>query len=74
MPHNLYALQQRGIVYAAIYDQDSFSINSYCWKETSVLYDDVPLLSFDQVKPRLEKLIMRGNIRYVYHVGLGYVQ
>ena len=74
MPHNLYALQQRGIVYAAIYDQDSFSINSYCWKETAVLYDDVPLLSFDQVKPRLEELIMSGNIRYVYHVGLGYVQ
>lgn len=74
MPHNLYALQQRGIVYAAIYDQDSFSINSYCWKEASVLYDDVPLLSFDQVKPQLEALIMSGNIRYVYHVGLGYVQ
>ncbi len=74
MPYNLYALRQRGIVYAAIYDQDSFSINSYSWKESAVLYDDVPLLSFEQVKSKLEALIMSGNIRYVYHVGLGYVQ
>lgn len=74
MPRSLYNLRQRGMIFAAIYDQNSFSINSYCWKEASILYDDVPLLSFDQVKPQFEELIMIGNIRYVYHIGLGYVQ
>ena len=74
MPRNLNNLRQRGMILAAIYDQNSFSINSCCWKEVSILYDDVPLLSFDQVKPRFEELIKNGNIRYVYHIGLGYVQ
>ena len=74
MPRMLYNLRQRGMVYAAIYDQESFSLCSYAWQETSVLYDNVPMLSFEQVKSKLEELIISGNIRYVYHVGLGYVQ
>ena len=74
MPHMLYNLRGRGIIYTTIYDQESFSLCSSAWQETSVLYDNVTLLSFDQVKPKLEELILSGNIRYIYHVGLGYVQ
>ena len=74
MPRMLYTWRERGIIYTTIYDQESFSLCSYAWQETSVLYDNVTLLSFDQVKPKLEELILSGNIRYIYHVGLGYVQ
>ena len=64
----------RGRVDATIYDAGSFSIGCILFDEQEVLYEDIPLLPFDAVKPLVEEQILRGYVRAVYSVTLGYAQ
>lgn len=69
-----YLLGRRGRASASIYDAESFSFVCWFYQEADILYDDVPLLPFDEVKSKVENLINSGYIRMVDNVTLGYVQ
>lgn len=69
-----YALGQMGLVYGDVLDEEAYSLDCRLWQEQAVLAEDVPLVSFEDVLPQIEHMILSGNIRYVYRVGLGYVQ
>ena len=55
---------------------DPYNFEGYydLWDRTAVLGTPVRLLSFDDVRPAIERRIAGGNVRHVYHVYLGYAQ
>ena len=55
-------------------DQNNYSAYYTLWDKKAELGTPEQLLSFDSIKPQIEKMIMSGNIRNVYHVYLGYAQ
>ena len=57
----------------SIISQDSYSFSSKLHREIALLTDDVPLLSFDSIKPVYETMIQEGNLRDVFMVNLGYM-
>lgn len=67
-------LSFRGLMNASIYDADAWSINCCFYQETGVLYEDIPLLPFDAVKDKVEALILKGYVRWIDDVSLGYAQ
>ena len=56
-----------------IISQNSYSFNCKLHRELELLIDDVPLLSFDKIKPAFEEMIRDGRLRDVYEVRLGYL-
>lgn len=52
---------------------DSYSMGATIAAEEAVLYDDIPLVGFETVKPQIEKQIQAGKMRTVYQVQLGYM-
>ncbi len=60
-------------VLATVVADDAYSLNCKLIREKAVLHEDIPLLSFDDVKPAIAALIQSGNIRNVYKVQLAYV-
>lgn len=42
-------------------------------EKTGLLYDDVPLCSFELIQNKLQKMVDKEELRYVYAVELGYV-
>lgn len=81
--HNLYRdtignesglLEAQGLVRAEVWDTESYDLTSRLYEEIGVLYEDIPLIPFDSVKPQVEELILNGYIRFIDSVTLGYVQ
>jgi hypothetical protein len=64
----------RGTVFAEVFDEESWLFVEYLYQETGVVCEDIPLLSFDAVKDQVEELILKGYIRWIYSITLGYVQ
>lgn len=60
-------------VIGSVYSEDSWTLTARLCRETGELCGDVPLLSFDAVKGKVEKLITDGYIRWINSVTLGYV-
>ena len=67
-------LYRQGLVRAEIFDSESYSMTYCLYEETGVQYDDIGLISFDSVKPKVEELILNGYIRFIDSITLGYVQ
>lgn len=67
-------LYGQGLVRAEIFDSESYSIAYWLYEETGVQYDDIKLILFDSVKPKVEELILNGYIRFIDSITLGYVQ
>lgn len=67
-------LSSRGLVRSTVYDADAWSVNCCLYQETGVLYDDISLLPFDAVKDKVEALILKGYVRWIDDVSLGYAQ
>lgn len=67
-------LANRGIMRGIVFDENAWSVNCTFYQESSVLYQDIPLLPFDTVKNRIENLILSGHVRWIDSVTLGYVQ
>ena len=56
-----------------VFSQSIYSLRFYQMVEkTGLLYDDVPLCSFDVIQNRLQKMVDREELRYVYAIELGY--
>lgn len=81
--HNLYRdeignesglLKARGLVRAEVWDTESYDLSIRLYEEIGILYEDIPLIPFDSVKPQVEELILNGYIRFIDSVTLGYVQ
>ena len=74
-PDGSYTLAEHesGHVFAAVYGEDSWLMNCVLFRETGTVCGDVPLVSFDAVKDRVEALIMSGHVRWINSVTLGYV-
>lgn len=67
-------LHGQGLVTADIFDSESYGMGYHLYEETGVQYDDIELISFDSVKPKVEELIMNGYIRFIDSITLGYIQ
>ena len=67
-------LSSRGLVRASVFDADAWSVSCCLYRETGVLYDDISLLPFDAVKDKVEALILKGYVRWIDDVSLGYAQ
>ena len=52
-----------------LYSLDTYGI----LEKVGLLYDDAPLCSFDVIKSKLQKMVDREELRYVYAVELGHV-
>jgi len=52
---------------------DSYSFTMSLLEEEEVLYEDIPVRGFEQIRPAVEAMIQEGRIRSVYGVRLGYV-
>ena len=52
---------------------ESYWLIAMLWEETGVLYDDIHILSFDEIKPSLEELIIQDHIVEIYEVELSYL-
>jgi len=63
-----------GTAYVLVTDHKNFEGRYTLWNKTSELGTPDQLLSFDTIKPKIEEMIMTGNIRNIYHVYLGYAQ
>ena len=53
--------------------ESSFCVAAEIWEETSVLYDDIRVISFDEIKPKLVFLIQKGHICEIYKIELAYL-
>ena len=53
--------------------EDSYWLFAYLWEETGVLYDDIKVVSFEAIKPRLISLIQEGHICEIYKIELAYL-
>lgn len=67
-------LSVQGLVSAEIFDSASYGIGYSLYEETGVQYDDIALIPFDVVKPKVEELILNGYVRFIDSITLGYVQ
>ncbi len=67
-------IKERGRASADVWGENSFLIGCWFYEESDVLYQDVPLLSFDELKYQVEELINKGYVRDIFSVNLGYVQ
>ena len=56
-----------------ISSKDSYEFNCQPYVATEIVVEDVPLLSFSDIKPVYEDLITKGNLKDVYFLRLGYV-
>jgi len=81
--HNAYRYDQTihdGVVgkygssHIRLSDPENFAGTYDLWSIVAELRTPDQLLSFDSIKPQIEKMIMSGNIRNIYHVYLGYAQ
>ncbi len=63
-----------GSAHSWVTDQKNFEGNYILWNKTAELGIPNQLLSFDVIKPIIEELIMKGNVRNIYHAYLGYAQ
>lgn len=52
---------------------ESYWLIAMLWEETGVLYDDIHILPFDEIKPALEELIIQDHIVEIYEVELAYL-
>ena len=52
---------------------DSYYFTMSLLEETEVLFEDIPILGFEQILPAIETMIQESRIRSVYGVRLGYV-
>lgn len=52
---------------------DSYYFTMSLLEEEKVLFEDIPILSFEQIRPAIEAQIRESRIRNVYGVRLGYV-
>lgn len=74
LKNELYWRNGFGTLIAEVYDAGAYHLTCNFFKEIDVLYADIPLLSFDAVRDKVEDLILAGYVRYVDRVALGYVQ
>ncbi len=56
-----------------IKDADAYSLVYYLLQETELLYADMPLVSFEEVKAAYEQLIAEGRIRQIISLRFGYM-
>ena len=63
-----------GTASAAVTDEGNFYGRYSIWNTTAELGTPDQFLSFDAVRPKIEDMIMSGNIRHVFSVNLGYAQ
>ena len=56
-----------------IQSENSYRIGAHLVIEDKIVYEDIPLINFNDIKPEIEKLIEEGRIRDVHHVSLGYI-
>ena len=68
------SIRRRGLALAEIWNENSFDLRYWFYEESDVLYQDIPLLSFDGLKYQVEELINKGYVRDIFSVNLGYVQ
>ena len=69
-----YRLYGRGLALVEVWNENSFDLGYWFYEESDVLYQDIPLLSFDELKYQVEELINKGYVRDIFSVNLGYVQ
>ena len=63
-----------GTASAAVTDEGNFYGRYSIWNTTAELGTPDQFLPFDAVRPKIEDMIMSGNIRHVFSVNLGYAQ
>ena len=56
-----------------IISQDSYNFSCSLYRETELLIDDIPLLSFESIKPVFEEMIRNGRLKDVLFLRLGYI-
>ena len=56
-----------------VISKDSYQFRCQLYDEIAMLTDDVPLLSFDEIKPTFEKILNEGFLKDVYFLRLGYI-
>ena len=56
-----------------IQSKDSYLAGAHLMNEEELLFDDIPLIGFEEIQPRIEKLIEAGRVRKVHRAHLGYV-
>ena len=64
----------KGTVFAEVYSDNAWLLAARLYQETGIVCEDIPLLPFDAVKDQVETLILKGYVRWVNSVTLGYVQ
>ena len=69
-----YLLEGQGRASIDVWDEESFLLQCRFYEEVDTLYQDIPLLPFDDLKYQIEELIKKGYIRSVNSVTLGYTQ
>jgi len=69
-----HAVSLNGTAYVNATDQNNYWGTYTLWNKTAELGTSDQLLSFDDIKPAIEEMIMSGNIRNIYHVYFGYAQ
>ena len=64
-----------GAVYInSVRTPELYSIQTYGMLEkTGLQYDDIPLCSFDIIQNKLQRMVEKEELRYVYAIELGYV-
>lgn len=62
-----------GTMHGQVYGKDEFDIYIRNYKIAGTIRDNVPLVSFDTIKPQVENLINAGKIRLVDKIQLGYI-
>ena len=63
-----------GTASAAVTDEGNFYGHYSIWNTTAELGTPDQFLPYDAVRPKIEDMIMSGNIRHVFSVKLGYAQ
>lgn len=53
--------------------ENSFSISALLWEKAGVLYDDIKVVPFETIKPKLISLIQEGHICEIYKIELAYL-
>lgn len=56
-----------------IQSKDSYAFTGILHREIEMLHEDIPLLSFEAIKPVYEEMITSGLLREVFDVRLGYI-
>ena len=53
--------------------ESSFHVAAVIWEETGVLHNDIRVVPFDVIKPKLVSLIQEGHICEIYKIELAYL-